>query len=268
MNRFIWSALITLVAAPSAYAADRDALRHIVQERCVPHWRQLRDPAPCEQIELPDQDVQRGYAVLADRKGGAHFLLIPTLTITGIEDPALLREQTPNYFAAAWQARGRLDAVMGHPLRRDVIGLAINSAIARGQDQLHIHVECLRPAVYRALHTAAAQAISSRWARFVIEQSPYLALRILAQDLGNADPFLLLADDLHQAKPSIGEYTIIVAGMEFKDGPGFVVLAGRTPTHAEVLLGIRKSGLVVPGETLLDGTCVIDKSAKLRAGTL
>jgi CDP-diacylglycerol pyrophosphatase len=248
-----------LAAASSAYGAERDALRHIVQDECLPHWRQQHDPAPCEQIVLPGPDLQRGYAVLADRKGGAHFLLIPTLTLSGIEDPRLLREQTPNYFAAAWQARERLDAVVGHHLRRDAIGLAINSALARGQDQLHVHIECLRPAVYRALHTPAAHAIGNHWAPFVVEQSPFRALRLMGQDLGDANPFVLLADALHDAQHSIGDYTVIVAGMEFADGPGFMVLAGPTPTRAEVLLGLRSDGLVAPGETLLDAHCAIDR---------
>jgi CDP-diacylglycerol pyrophosphatase len=247
-----------LAAAPSAFAADRDALLHIVQDQCLPHWREQHDPAPCEQIVLPALNLQRGYAVLADSKGGAHFLLIPTLILSGIEDPALLHEQIPNYFAAAWLARGRLDAVVGHQLRRDAIGLAINSSIARGQDQLHIHIECLRPAVYRALHSAAAQGIGNHWVPFAIEESPFNALRLTGQDLGDANPFILLADGLHAAKHSIGEYTIVVAGMEFKEGPGFMVLAGRTPARAQVLLGIRRNGQVAPGETLLDASCAVD----------
>lgn len=145
---------------------------------------------------LPD------YAVLADRKGGAHFLLIPTQTIAGIENPNLLRAGTPNYFAAAWQARDRLAAVIGHPLRRDVIGLAINSAIARGQDQLHIHIECLQPRLFHALQAAAAN-VSDHWAPLPVEESPYRALRIRAQDLGEANPFELLANGLPEARQAM-----------------------------------------------------------------
>jgi hypothetical protein len=50
---------------------------------------------------------------------------------------------------------------------------------------------------------------------------------------------------------------VIVAGVEFKDGPGFIVLAGRTPTR-DALLGAPGKGLVAPGETMLDATCAID----------
>src|SRR5579864_4609951 len=87
-QRLVAFALLAAAAALGALtvrSADRDALRHIVQDQCVPHWRSLHDPAPCTRIESPD------FAVLADRKGGAHFLLIATQTLRGIEDPQLLR---------------------------------------------------------------------------------------------------------------------------------------------------------------------------------
>jgi len=239
-----------------AFAADRDALRHIVQEQCLPHWSAQHDPAPCESLT---QD----YAVLADSKGGAHFLVIAAQTIAGIEDPAVLNAATPNYFAAAWQARDRLNAVVGHPLRRDAVGLAINSAIARGQDQLHIHIECLQPRLYQALQAAAA-TVGDHWAALQIGESPYRALRLRGQDLGEANPFQLLANQIPEARQAMGRYTIVVAGMQFKDGPGFIVLAGPTPTRAamlgDALTGTLGKGLVAPGETQLDSTCAVESA--------
>jgi CDP-diacylglycerol pyrophosphatase len=245
-----------MLLAATAPAADRDGLRHIVQEECLPHWNAQHDPAPCESIA---QD----YAVLADRKGGAHFLLIATRTITGIEDPAVLNAATPNYFAAAWQARERLNAIVGHPLRRDAVGLAINSAIARGQDQLHIHIECLQPHLYQALQAAAA-IVGDHWTPLQIGESPYRALRIRGQDLGAANPFQLLANQIPEARRAMAHYTMIVAGMRFKDGPGFIVLAGPTPTReallGDTLSGTLGKGLVAPGETQLDSTCAVDSA--------
>ncbi len=62
--------------------SGRDALRHIVQEQCLVHWTDKHDPAPCERVYISDSNVDNsGYAVLADRKGGAHYLLIPTHTM-------------------------------------------------------------------------------------------------------------------------------------------------------------------------------------------
>jgi CDP-diacylglycerol pyrophosphatase len=250
------SGLAILAAAAALYtltvrSADRDALRHIVQDQCLPHWRELHDPAPCERIDATE------FAVLADRKGGAHFLLIATRTVSGIEDPQLLQPGAPNYFAAAWRARDRLSAATGHPIRREAVGLAINSSLARGQDQLHIHIECLQPRLYQALHDQAA-TIGDRWAPLHAAEFPYLALRITGQDLGEANPFKLLAAGLPAAHADLAAYTIVVAGMTFDDGAGFIVLAGRTPTRAALLAGPPANGLVPPAETVLDSSCAVD----------
>jgi CDP-diacylglycerol pyrophosphatase len=248
----LWSALVLALCPLTVHAADRDALRHIVQDQCVPHWRQLQDPAPCARIVPPD------FAVLADRKGGAHYLLIATGNVTGIEDPALLADAAPNYFAAAWNARDRLDSVIGHPLRREAVGLAINSAIMRGQDQMHIHIECVKPGVSRVLHAAAA-ALGRQWSPLLLDDRVYSALRIDGEDLAGKDPFRLLANGVPGARADMRAFTIVVVGMQFADGAGFAVLAGRTPAGGENAVQLLTSrGLVAPGETLLDSTCAID----------
>ena len=218
----------------------------------MPHWRELHDPAPCARIVPPD------FAVLADRKGGAHYLLIATGSATGIEDPSLLGVTSPNYFAAAWAARDRLDTVIGHPLRREAVGLAINSAIMRGQDQLHIHIECVKPGVSRVLHAAAA-ALKSQWSPLSLDDRVYSALRIDGEDLTGKDPVRLLASGVPGARAEMRAFTIVVVGMQFAEGAGFIVLAGRTPAGGEITVPLPgRPGLVAPGETLLDSTCAID----------
>ncbi len=227
-----------LALAAAALSTNRDALRQIVQEQCAVHWLQQHDAAPCVRIYLPEAPHDgEGYALLADRKGGAHFLLIPTKTITGIESPELLTAGVPNYFAAAWGARDRITAVVGHEVRRSAVGLALNPPRARSQDQLHIHIECLRGDVAASLQ-AAAPRVTDAWSSVDIAGSPYDALRIMGEEL-RSDPFELLADRLPEARHTMGDYTLIVAGMDFKEGPGFIVLAGKGPA----------------GELLLDSTC-------------
>jgi len=243
------AALAALIGL-TARSADRDALRHIVQDQCLPHWRAQHDPAPCARIDTPE------FAVLADRKGGAHFLLIATRTLSGIEDPQLLRDDAPNYFAAAWQARDRLATIVGHPLRRDAVGLAINSSLARGQDQLHIHIECQQPRLHRLLQAEAAD-IGEHWAPLRGAEFPFLAMRLRGEEL-DVDPFALLASGVPDARAALGAYTVVVAGMQFDDGPGFIVLAGRTPSSAALLTGPPGHGLVPPGETLLDSSCAVE----------
>jgi CDP-diacylglycerol pyrophosphatase len=223
-----------------ALCSNRDALREIVQDECLVHWQQQHSAAPCER-------VAETYAVLADRKGGAHFLLIPTRTLTGIESPEVLEPDAPNYFAAAWQARDRVAAVVGHDVPRTAVGLALNPKHARSQDQLHIHIECLRADVARSLQAASAR-IGAAWSTIDVAGWHFDALRIMGEDLGASNPFRLLADR-SPAVARLEDYSLIVAGMQFKEGPGFVVL----------------TGTALPGELLLDSSCAVARSAEMRA---
>jgi CDP-diacylglycerol pyrophosphatase len=87
-------------SADLAPDAGPDALRQIVQDQCVLNWTQHNDPAPCERVFLADAKASNsGYAVLADLKGGAHYLLIPTQTMAGTESGELLDPDNQNYFA-------------------------------------------------------------------------------------------------------------------------------------------------------------------------
>jgi CDP-diacylglycerol pyrophosphatase len=67
------------------------------------------------------------------------------------------------------------------------------------------------------------------------------ALRIMGEDLAGSDPIALLADKLPAAKAAMGDYTLVVAGMDFNEGPGFIALASTGPA----------------GELLLDSTCAV-----------
>jgi CDP-diacylglycerol pyrophosphatase len=222
-------------------AANRDALRQIVQGQCAVHWSQQHSASPCERIYLPEAPHEReGFAVLADRKGGAHFLLIPTRTIAGMESTELLEPGAPNYFAAAWSARDLVARSVGHGIPRDAVGLALNPRHARTQDQMHIHIECLRADVALALRRAAPR-IAGGWSPISIDGRPYQALRVMGEELGGANPPVLLANGLPAARSGLGDFTLVVAGMDFPEGPGFVLLAGND----------------VAGELLLDSTCAM-----------
>ena len=227
------AALLTL----PVHCADRDALLKI-EQRCAAHWQAQHDAAPCE-------EVGSDHVVLADRKGGAHFLLIATRPLAGIESPALLAPDAPNYFAAAWRARDRLDQVVGHHIERGAVGLAVNPLHHRTQDQLHIHIECLRPAVAEALNAAAGHLAPGRWEPLLIEGADYEALRVDGEELGEVNPFKLLSAHLALEnpadRPTMDDHTLILAGRQFPTAPGFVLLAGRARA----------------GELLLDSTCAL-----------
>ena len=226
-----------ILFAAAASCANRDALREIVQDQCLPHWREQHTAAPCVEVHLDDAaHAESGYAVLADRKGGAHFLLIPTRTISGIESPMLEEPSAPSYFQAAWRARPQLDGVIGRQVPARLVGLAVNPLHARGQDQLHIHIECLRPDVYETLARQAGH-ISASWSPVTLGGASYW-VRSISSDLDVDDPFKILASHPPEADRGMSDYTLVVAGAPSEDR-GFVMLASARAA----------------GELLLDSSC-------------
>jgi CDP-diacylglycerol pyrophosphatase len=203
---------------PACHATDPNALWHIVGGQCVPDEARNHSPAPCAEVDLPG-----GYAVLKDIVGDTQFLLIPTTRVSGIESPEILAPSAPNYWQAAWQARHFVDQRAGRELPREDISLAINSVEDRSQNQLHIHIDCVRPDVQAALRQYG-DTIGTRWTPFPVKLAghDYTAIRIDQPDLARANPFLLLADGIPGARADMGRYTLVVVGQP----DGFVLLAG------------------------------------------
>jgi hypothetical protein len=98
--------------------------------------------------------------VLRAPSSATHVIVVPTTRISGIESPALLTENAPNYWEAAWDARRFVEEGARRQLPRDKIGMAINSAASRSQDQLHIHVACIAPKVAESLRPVMASMLS------------------------------------------------------------------------------------------------------------
>jgi len=236
--------LLLALAGLPANAANPDALWQIVHDRCVPDQQAKGTPDPCAQV-----DLNHGTAVLKDIVGATQFLLIPTAKITGIEDPAILAPSAPNYFAAAWAARGMVDQRAQQTMPRDTISLAINSAYGRSQNQLHIHIDCLRRDVADALR-AHAGAVGKEWAPFPVKLlgHPYLARRIAQQDLSGANPFTLLAEGVPGARADMGKWTLVAAGATIGGAPGFILLAD----HVDATIADHASS-----EELQDHACAI-----------
>ncbi len=239
--------LLAALAATSVRAANPDALWQIVHGRCVLNQQANNAPAPCALV-----DLSGGYVVLKDIEGATQFLLIPTAKVTGIEDPAVLAPDAPNYFADAWQARGMVDQRAGRPLPHDDVGLAINSAYGRSQNQLHIHIDCMRADVIAAV-SAHRAAVGPAWAPFPVKLlgHPYLARRVSGDDLAGTTPFRLLADGVPVAPGDMGEWTLVAAPTTFDGAPGFVLLAD----HVDLTAMDRASG-----EELQDHACAIKSS--------
>ena len=213
--------LLLALGVTPVRAGNPDALWHIVHDRCVPDQQAHDLPAPCALV-----DLAHGYVVLKDRTGATQFLLMPTAKVTGIEDAAILAPGAPNYFAAAWQSRDMVSQRAQQKLPRDDIGLVINSTHGRTQNQLHIHIDCLRPEVVAAVRAHAA-AVGTAWAPFPVKLvgHPYLARRVASADLSGANPFTLLADGVPGARADMGDWTLAAAPATVAGAPGFVLLA-------------------------------------------
>ncbi len=240
--------LLGLTAIPAAAdASDPSALWTIVSGQCVPHEQTASDPSPCSEVDL-SEGAAKGFAVLKDKRGVAQFLLIPTARISGIDDPAILAPGATNYWDAAWQSRYFVEDRLHTPLPRDNVALAINSADGRTQDQLHIHIDCMRPDVRQAI-AANLDKIAAVWTPFPVPLAGhrYRSIRIDQETLDGVNPFRILADKDPHAMADMGKQTLVLAGATFAGGnPGFVLLNDQS----DPATGDRASG-----EELQDHTC-------------
>jgi len=241
--------LVALVASNTNAHADPLALWRIVHDQCVPNQIDRHDPSPCTLVDLAG-----GYVVLKDRVGATQFLVLPTARITGIESAALLSPRVPDYMQDAWSARRFVEARAPGQLTRSDLSLAVNSIHGRSQNQLHIHVDCLRQDVRDAL-TQHHGAIGDKWQPFPVALAGhhYIARRLVLRDLEYVNPFRTLADEVPEARANMGEYTLVVAGATFAGKPGFIVLADR----ADMLRGD-----VANGESLQDHSCAVAHATK------
>jgi CDP-diacylglycerol pyrophosphatase len=227
---------IACLSAPAA-GSIRDALWQVVGGLCLGNQRLTASPAPCSYV-----DAAKGFALL--RAGGVHYLLVPTVRIVGIESSDLLAPAAPNYWALAWQSRSYLSDAAGGPVPRSAIGMAVNSADARTQDQLHIHIGCLRRDVIRALQRFENADQGRLATPVVLARHRYTVTRIEAETLDGADPFKLLADSSPAARSDMASETLAVAGATFANGSdGFYLLSrrsrGEDAAAAEDLLDYR-----------------------------
>ncbi len=250
----VYAAVVCPSAAAPQGTGPRDALWRIVHDECVPDQLYTHDPSPCIQVDLAG-GTRNGFAVLKDIRGPTQFLLIPTDSVSGIESPGILAPDAPNYFADAWEARTYVEDALRRTVPRDAIGLAINSAVSRSQDQMHIHVDCVRFDVRAALRTHA-DSIGDRWAPLDVSFGGhhYLAIWVPGEHLGANNPFRLLAEGLPDAARDMGYRTLVVVGSTRPSGaPGFVILEDRVD---------RENNDSAHGEELLDHSCRIAAAAQ------
>ncbi|KGA33559.1 CDP-diacylglycerol diphosphatase [Pectobacterium odoriferum] len=210
---FTISAIILLAAATTIWwkvgRGNSNALWEIVSEQCVPNQQRNGKPAPCLEVNLAN-----GYVLFDDRNGPYHDLLLPIDKISGIESSTLLQQGTPNFFEQAWANRSHLSREAGKPIRDDYLSLAINSRYGRTQNQLHIHIACLRPEIYQTLNQQFP-TLSADWKTLPVKINGhvYLAKTLAMNELAQSDPFKTLDRHAQQQNESIGKYGLAMVSM-------------------------------------------------------
>ncbi len=219
-------AVVTVSAAFAAYAMElhRMVLWQVVRA-CVADYKLTGKPFPCLEVDLAGGEAL-GTVVLRPPLL-EDTVLAPTRRIKGIEDPFLQSPEAPNYFDAAWRARTFLKDSDGQAPEREAIALFVNSAIVRTQDQLHIHVGCLRPTARRTLTAAAPKVPMGEWAQIgpVVPHTMFWAYRIPGTDLPNVNPFRLAAEVVAGKTKDPGDLTVVVVGARVDGDDQFLILA-------------------------------------------
>jgi CDP-diacylglycerol pyrophosphatase len=177
------------------------------------------------------------------------MILAPTREIVGLEDPFLQSPDAPNYFDAAWRARSLLKGVGGLRPDRDEVALVVNSAVLRTQDQLHIHVGCLRPFVQRAIAEAAPHVPIGELVQLsaILPHQTFWGTRVGGTDLADVDPFRLAVAALSDKVGDLRKAMIVVAGVRVAGEDGFLILASYA--------GAPHSWWAVGADDLIDSRC-------------
>jgi CDP-diacylglycerol pyrophosphatase len=94
----------------------------------------------------------------------------------------------------------------------------------RSQNQLHIHISCIRPDVKKLIHNNGA-FIVNKWEIFPsgILNHPYYSRRINKEQLKNVNLFALLKDELPDATNNMKDFTMAVIA----DNKNFIILADK-----------------------------------------
>ena len=184
-----------------------NALWHIISQQCVPGQQQNHDPRPCQRV-----DLTQGFVTLKERNGPLQYLLMPVARISGIESAVLRDPATPDFFALAWQQRRLLSMQRGASVPDSAVSLTVNSEYGRTQNQLHIHISCLRPDIRQQLDRLAPQ-LDARWQRQILNNHRWLIRTLSPAELEQQSSFIRLMREVPQAQQEMGKYGLALASL-------------------------------------------------------
>lgn len=198
LPRTALSSLTCPVPAPPP--ANRDALWNLV--------------GCCMQSQASDShcrvySTQYKYIVAKDASVNKTeaYLIIPTIKMVGIESPLTLNSPTLDIWQDAWA-----EATSKYPGKADSkTGLAINSANSRDQDQLHIHMACVKPAVLTALRQKTISVNPKSPTKLQLPPNNFEYDAVLLTSLsGDSSPFKIVRQLPHVSDKNIQEQSVAV----------------------------------------------------------
>jgi CDP-diacylglycerol pyrophosphatase len=209
-KRVLIPLIILAAAVGRVAAAERDLLWGVVQV-CVANHELTGGAFPCLDVDTI-QGIARGFAVVRAPLQQTHIVVTPTARMVGIEDHALQSADAPNYFADAWKARKYVLDSIEPPLSERGIGLAVNSRPGRSQDQLHIHIDCVRRRYVQLLRQHDAGLSADKWTRltFALRGRYYWAMLINSPDLAATNVFRTAATLLRVSPGHMEDVTAVL----------------------------------------------------------
>jgi len=220
---------LLVLAMTLAGCSSRELLRQVTVGLCAPNARLTGFATPCRAVV-----ADPGYALLRAPGERQHFILAPLRPLRGLESPALWQTGQPNWFALAWRQRWYLSAWGSAPVPDAWIGLALNAPSGRSQDQLHVHLACIRPEVRQPLWRLAPE-LDDHWRPLpmALAGARYQARRLSEAQLLAPDFFHNLAAQPPYPLPD-PRLSLAVVALPSRDASRqFLLLAGRAGSQPD-----------------------------------
>ncbi|MGP1938976.1 MAG: CDP-diacylglycerol diphosphatase [Arsenophonus sp. ET-DL9-MAG3] len=200
---------------------NNNKLWETINKQCISQFKNNTLKSPCIKF-----DKQHKYVIYKDIKGKLHYLLLPLDRISGIESSILQQKNTENYFILAWQNREHFIKISKKPINEQFLSLAINSKYGRTQDQLHIHLACLKHEVFQKIKENE-DILTNNWQPLKkrINNHQYIAIKVSWLDINKISPFNYLKKYVTECGDNISYYGLAMIPSTEKNK--FILLAIR-----------------------------------------
>jgi CDP-diacylglycerol pyrophosphatase len=142
------------------------------------------------------------------KTGAIHFLLLPLQPISGIESQQLFSASAIDYLALGWQERQIVSHAYGRPVPDNALAISINSVSGRSQNQLHLHLSCLRQDIRVLLQQWSKSASANGWQPIRLRQHDYLARILSLPQIKQKNLLQRIADEIPNFRTNSGEYGV------------------------------------------------------------